>query len=162
MSKTKKMNNKIEVSYCSVEVSKLLKEKGADLSSEKNTWILAKDKDKGEEAHFTTSSHYELENITEIDDETFHNVYHVLSFPSHDIAIKWILANFGLWLYVEPDCYGEEWYPKVKISSEKTWKNKEMRSMSVQINNKLRITKIHKTPEDAIDDGLLHILKELN
>lgn len=88
------MNNNMQELYCSIEVSKLLKEKGCGVNSNKNTYVLSKDIDKGESAHFTCFSQ-ELEQYTDAGNDKEWNVYRILSIPTHALAIEWIKQNYG-------------------------------------------------------------------
>ena len=85
------------------EASKLLKEKGFDKSTEANWWILAKDHSKNipieERKIFFAKDSYELELKTQIDEETEHNVYHVLSAPIISDVVMWLYEKHEIWIY---------------------------------------------------------------
>ena len=90
------MENNIDETYCSFEVSKLLKEKG-----------------------FNTGCRYFYHNEKRI--ESIANKYPInselnnqYSRPTHALAIEWIRINFGIWIYanmrMQPDMGGKQWY----------------------------------------------------
>ena len=90
------MENNIDESYCSFELSKLLKEKG-----------------------FNVGCKYFYHSVEKI--ESIANKYPLnselnskYSRPTHALAIKWIWVNFGIWVYanmrIQPDMGGKQWY----------------------------------------------------
>ena len=73
------INNNITETYCSFEVSKLLKEKGFDVKCE---------------YFFNEGSGWRLQNdylIRSGDDM-------IIETPTHALAIEWIRVNWGLWV----------------------------------------------------------------
>ncbi len=75
------MNNNIQESYCSFEVSKLLKEKGFNARCSR-----LYDEDSDElKIGFNTNSFNKR-----------------ISAPAHALAIEWLRVNFGIWIYVLP------------------------------------------------------------
>lgn len=75
----KEINNNIQESYCSIEVSKLLKEKGCNLNTEKvflEGFIIPFWKD----------------GLCSI----------VCEYISHTLAIEWLRVNFGIWIFAIP------------------------------------------------------------
>ena len=94
----------------SFPIAKLLKEKGFDESTESNWWILAKDHSENynkklpvdESKIFFTKNSYELELKTQIDENTEHNVYHVLKAPTIADVVMWLYEKHGIWIVVNP------------------------------------------------------------
>ena len=99
----------------SFELAKMLKEKGFDKSTEANWWILAKDHQfnyiKGlpvdESKIFFTKNSNELESITQIDEETEHNVYHVMCCPTITQTVMWLYEKRRIWIIVTPIPYSD-------------------------------------------------------
>lgn len=82
------INNNIQEAYCSFEVSKLLKEKGFDVSTETLYWL--EDELNPELVYSRTPR------------QGFHKEYGgSLLAPTHSVAIEWIRVNFGIWVSVE-------------------------------------------------------------
>lgn len=77
----KTLNNNIQESYCSFEVSKLLKEKGFSIRSEP----------------------YRYNPYGEL------TVLEGINCPTHALAIEWIRVNFGVWVVVN-FANGNKWY----------------------------------------------------
>jgi len=90
----------------SFPIAKLLEEKGFDKSTEANWWILAKDHSENynkklpvdESKIFFAENSYELELKTQIDEETEHNVYHVLGAPTIAEVVMWLYEKHGVWI----------------------------------------------------------------
>lgn len=90
-------------------IAKLLKEKGFRESTEANWYILAKDHSKNynkglpadESKVFFTKDSYELSNIIEIDEDTIHQVFHVLAVPSIVDVVMWFYEKHGIWIEVQ-------------------------------------------------------------
>lgn len=125
------MNNNIQESYCSFEVSKLLKEKGFDIIGQK--WYSA---DK--------SIYYQ--------DEFNNNRGHIPSLyceaPTHALAIEWIRVNFGIWISVDFDT--KYWFTIITNLSEK----------DEELNHEVRGDE-HKIPQEATEAALLYTLQNL-
>lgn len=104
------MNNTVTYS-----LAKLLEEKGFDKHTQANWWILAKDHSENyrknllvdESKIFFAKDSYELELKTRIDEETEHNVYHVLGVPTIADVVMWLYEKHGIWISVhEEGCKG--------------------------------------------------------
>src|SRR5258706_14149997 len=107
----KNINNKIEESYCSFEVSKLLREKGFNVSCHSHYELALKsEKDiqdgysgpfgwkKGE---FNVKSDYNTNKI--LDNYYNEKTWYACSRPTQSVAIKWIWSNFKIWITVKKD-----------------------------------------------------------
>lgn len=90
------MENNINESHCSFELSKVLKEKGFNVGCK----YFYHSKDKIE----SIANKYPLNS-------ELNNQY---SRPTHALAIEWLRVNFGIWVYVnmrmQPDMGGKQWY----------------------------------------------------
>ena len=106
------------------ELAKLLKEKGFDEGTEANWWILAKDHTENykkklpvdESKIFFTNNLDEFELKTQIDEETEHNAYHVLSAPTIAQVIMWLYEKYEIWVVVLPELLNGEtvrFYPSI-------------------------------------------------
>lgn len=94
----RQINNSISESYCSFEVSKLLKERGFDIAC----------------AHWYNSAGVKIQNMVEVDaydvtitiTDILNKRPHTIEYkdccfiPTHALAIEWIRVNFGLWVHV--------------------------------------------------------------
>lgn len=87
------MNNNIQESYCSFEVSKLLKEKGFGIAVTEywQTNI------EGKWNYFDKNSPMNQEPFNYNDDGD-----NYLSRPTHALAIEWVLVNFGVFITLKP------------------------------------------------------------
>ena len=83
----KEINNNIQESYCSFEVSKLLKEKGFDCYT--TTWHQRGNGIVGDVVGKSDRYNSKGEAYT--------------SRPTHALAIEWIRVNFEIWIIIEPD-----------------------------------------------------------
>lgn len=135
------MNNYIEESYCSFEVSKLLKEKG--LVSETLRGYTNKGKLVSEELWMMTC-----------------NAPQSISRPTHTLAIEWIRVNFGIWIYTTGECFGEEWYPQFSVVSEEVWDDLDKRHSILSAHKKIRPI-YFSSPQEAIEYALLYALTNL-
>lgn len=86
----KTINNDIEESYCSFEVSKLLKEKGFDC------------KVKGTRNSDTPFS--EIDNC---------------QIPNHALAIEWIRVNFGIWIEISISIENKWYFTLLNLESKR-------------------------------------------
>ena len=84
-----KINNNIEESYCSFKVSKMLKDMGMAIPSVKafNGNGVEMEEEPYDDDCYEESYYLKLKNF----------IYR----PTHSIAIKWIWANFGIWISVQ-------------------------------------------------------------
>ncbi len=79
---------KITEDYVSIEVAKAIDKMNIRLKSNMSTWVLAKDK--GDESKYFTCLSEDLDNHTNIDEETYHNAYHVMTVPTQSLVVKWL------------------------------------------------------------------------
>ena len=94
------INNNIQEQYLNFVNSEILSEKGFDISTNANWWILSVDED-DDSKKFFAGNNDELEDIIFIDEEKTHNILHVLSVPTIQLAVDWIYENFKIWINVE-------------------------------------------------------------
>lgn len=89
------INNEIKESYCSFEVSKLLKEKGLNIATIKYFDF---------DGNSYTSLKYSYQTIDSI------------AKPTHASAIEWIRINFGIWVYtINGNTYNDgSWYWEIQ------------------------------------------------
>ncbi len=88
------MKKEIKPTYVSFEQATKLSKLNADLSSNKNQWLLAKDKGDISKAFICNDD--ELESYTQIAEDTEHNVYHCLSIPEQHQVIEWLRVNHNI------------------------------------------------------------------
>lgn len=140
------MKNNIQESYCSFEVSKLLKEKGFDIQG---------DKVYGQVFENT----FRLVNIsfTKMDEESGFKDAPYFNAPTHALAIEWIRVNFGICIYVgckeKEDGSGDVWYIPCG------------RNLPLKKNGQFIIDTIpylpKETPQEATEAALLYTLQNL-
>lgn len=130
----KKLNNNIEKSYCSFEVSKLLKNKGFDITMDENLFMYPDGSRVGNE-------------ILEKGNKDINKLIG-LKQPTHAIAIEWIRVNFGIWILIDIDdikrslCnYVVKWHNDICFN--------EARG------------KGYRTPQEATEVALLFVLQQL-
>jgi len=140
----KEINNDITESYCSFEVSKLLKEKGFDCKCEdcfnsrgmlfSNGWC-EDVYDKGVNIPFNNS--------------TLKSLFHI-SRPTHALAIEWIRVNFNIFIHTTCDVGGEFIYTftiyNVNFGEEQCLYSSRL---------------LYESPQIATDSSLKYVLKEL-
>lgn len=85
------INNNIEESYCSLEVSKLLKEKECEVDT-LNVY---------RSEIFETYGEYELGYYSNSE-----NKKGIVAAPTHALAIEWIRINFGFWIEIYKNASG--------------------------------------------------------
>jgi len=136
------MNNKIEESYCSFEVSKQLKEKGFNVNCD---WSF-KPTDNSIQKVYTNNSHFPA-----------------LARPTHAIAIEWIRINFGI--YVSAGYY----FNPIKLDVilfEAVWSSKShdgtvenaIKRISENWIENLNEYSLYCSPQEAIEAALLYVL----
>lgn len=163
------MNNNIEESYCSFQVSKLLKEKGFFSSDDeliRRGWVHAPN----EGWSFTS---FGQEQFDEYEDwflcrraiggyvlpEDYPNFY---AAPTHALAIEWLRVNYGIWIQINgwKKCYrgfvdGDAMNDTTKIKLDLEY---------LQVANykwALQPDSIFKTPQAATEATLLFTLQKL-
>lgn len=131
----KEINNNIQESYCSIEVSKLLKEKGCNLNTEKvflegfiipfwKDGLCSKDKD-----------------------------IIVCEYISHTLAIEWLRVNFGIWIMIESMGITND--IKFNYFITRFWKhNSDGIILPYRVMN-------FNSPQEAIEAALLHTLEKI-
>ena len=158
------INNQIKEALCSREICKLLDEKGFKVDTEANYWILAKDHtenyDKGlpvdESKVFFAENQDELDSIIAIDEDEYHNVYHVCHAPTHGLVNEWLRVNFGLWVAV----YFINFRPRVDFTLQEHYSNQELRAKQMDINYDL-LGMSFQSPQEAFDAIFKRILTEM-
>lgn len=78
--------------------------------------------------------------------------------PNISDVVDWLSEKHGIWINVEPECYGENWYVKLMCCSQKTWENLELRSM---INKATFSLDEEKSPKEAYLAAIEYTLKNL-
>jgi len=155
----KTLNNNIEEKRVGFPNAKLLKEKGFEVHT--CTYF---------EAFIQTSGgnlayKFERENDNKENynnfDYKFEESSIVFARPTQQVAIDWILINFGINIHVESDSYGECFYPKISSASKKTWDNLELRSLIIASLHNTNLFEF-KNPEDAKEAAINHVLTNLN
>lgn len=136
--------------YVSFEQAKLLKEKGFDINSDYNQWLLAKDK--GDDSKKFICHSNDLEKHTYIDDETEHNVYHCLSIPEQWQVIEWLRVNHGIHITHEWD---------YSYSSEKEYYFYKIKFKDSEEFIKLITGESTNSPQKAYSAAFDYILKKL-
>ena len=141
----KVINNNTQESYCSFEVSKLLKEKGFDTSIPLKTY-----KNNGQLLHYnsllTNAGIDEILKNPELLFPQDKNSFGICLRPTHSIAIEWIRVNFGLWIYASDNHQGKRWQSQV---------------IRLSANSTIQGFSSFKTPEEAIEKALLYTLQTL-
>lgn len=149
------MNNNIQEDYCSFEVSKLLKEKGFDVSS---TWyFLIKDSCKGVFGKLNIGER-RVNMGAEVDMILIKNGNYAYQ-PTHSLAIKWIRENFGI--HIKLDWFTDEeksidWdfsIQKIGTDIDERGNSEYLRDYDVETG--------FNTPEEATEAALLYTLKNL-
>lgn len=140
------MDNNITESYCSFEVSKLLKEKGFDV------YTIDTYNDSGQSTNrYSITIHddmdeAELQKEFEVRNSEMVNDY--ISKPTHTLAIEWIRVNFGIWIGVSQD-----------------WTNGKLLGYESTIETVDGETTINletvNTPQEATEAALLYALTKL-
>lgn len=168
------MNNNIEESYCSFEVSKLLKEKGFEVPTlcyyfEDGAFVQNSYKD-------ITGMDYGAEFETEYEEllgnwndnfvtkkngdrcfgcDKSKGYFETYSAPTHAIAIEWLRANFSINIWI--DCNKEEkWIWTVNII-----KDGEYIQSDDWIEDLENLPDYYNTPKEAISAAFDYVLKEL-
>jgi hypothetical protein len=76
------------------------------------------------------------------------------------VAVEWIRVNFGIWLSVKTDEYGQEWYPTFEIVSEQLWEDLDKRHLVLTAYRK--ISPIYfPTQQEAYQAAIQHTLLKL-
>lgn len=127
------INNNIMESYCSFEVSKLLKEKGFNVYSLKGYDVFRK-------IVVFQGGQEPMRNT-----ENYHRIHKVCTAPTHTLGIEWIRVNFRIWIYVDaiPD--------------------NEYSGVVIDISNRYQLTTIgvYTSPQEATEAALLYTLKNI-
>lgn len=135
------INNNIKEHYCSFEISKLLTIKGLRCGIPDTAY--SKD---GKKRISPLSSFYDPHKYPILD-------------CTHSIAVEFIRVNFGIFISVCGDSYGDEWYPKLSVVSKSLWDNYDKRCEVLMSTRDINF--FNKTPQQAIDAALLYVLQNL-
>ena len=71
----------------------------------------------------------------------------------------WIYEKYGIWIFAECDCYGEEWYSKISVASKTLWENLDKRHEIVSAFRKM--IKTNHPPTEAYLQAIEYTLKNL-
>jgi len=138
------MNNDIQEPYCSLEVCKLLKEKGFNV--------------------FCNSFYTEEGDVNLAIDE--YNILLIMnwqlkkeecSFVSQALAIEWIRVNFDLHIHTYPTGMGYYCYEVFSIKRRENPKDKIVQKETTSI----QWDELYNTPQEATEAALLYTLKNL-
>ena len=147
------MKKQIESQYVDIVIAKLLHDRGIDINSEANWWIRAADRD-DKTKQFFAKDHYELENLTQIDEDTYHNVYHVLSVPEIWQVVEWMRVESSIWIQVE---FGKD--------EDFVWFNWYIHSLEKNYNYDCLVNDSEKsganTPQEAYQAAIKYALNNL-
>lgn len=132
----KELNNNIQESYCSFEVSKLLKEKGMHIKSINRLIDERGSNGKGVGPDVLTD---------------------LIPQPTHALAIEWIRVNFGIWIPINPkrekvDGVNEMWYDA------EVWK---LEPNEIKGYGWAELCEPWETPQEATEAALLYTLQNL-
>lgn len=138
----KTLNNNIQESYCSFEVSKLLKEKGfIDIEHVKYY-------DKGVLKPSTT---YTRDNYSFVEA----GIEEYCTAPTHAIAIEWIRVNFGIMIFCDKSDGSYFSY----IKHEEYPHDSKLHINWAEITNNINMK--CNTPQEATEAALLYVLTNL-
>lgn len=139
----KEINNNIQEPICSSEVSQLLKEKGFDVP---------------------TSQFYRNGEL--IDPKRFADLYinknsdfaenTFITAPTQSVAVEWIRVNFGIVVLLEPSLHNYYIYRCIVISPTH-FKHRQVKTYLSEEN----VIKDFDKPQEAIEAGLLYVLKKM-
>jgi len=158
----KTINNNIEEKEVGFPNAKLLKEKGF------KQWCLC-NYFKERPRSYGLAEHKFKSNETLLNIHGWDNMLHDGTYeqsdiftiaPTQQVAIDWILINFGIHIHVETDSYGECFYPKISSASKKTWDNLELRSLIIASLYNISVVK-YNTPEEAKEATINYTLTKL-
>jgi hypothetical protein len=150
----KKINNKISDSFCSFEVSKLLRDKGFDVSCNSHYELALTSQKHKEDGHsgpfgwkkgeVNLQSAYNSNKLL----DTYYNgkTWYACSRPTHSLAMEWLRVNFKKWIKIDQD-----------------WDKGKMLGYEAVINDKDGLVDCgtFKTPEEAREQGLITALKSI-
>lgn len=145
----KQINNNIKESYCSFEVSDLLKK--ADFHVPVRTYSNIHDKHKliheGFDSEYWGDNRIKDWNADIIGIKPFTGF---MSRPTHVIAIEWICVNFGIWIYASSKDDFSEWVWRIDFDNWDMYKNKATSELA-----------FYPTPQDATEAALKYVLENL-
>ena len=124
----------------SFELAKLLKEKGFDVRTKKAFYP------DGRECNY-----YPYDNLGENDSYFWR--------PTITEVVMWMYEKQGIWIAIECDVYGKEWYPKLFVASEELWADLDRRNKVVSASQKL--LNVNTTPRGAFEAAIEYTLNNL-
>lgn len=153
---------KTEELFVTYNQAKELKELGIKCECFGNYWILAKDHSENklsvdESKIFFTCKQEEFDRITQIDEETEHNVYHVVSVPLKTQIFSWFRKKHNLYADISTECtqidgsIGFSWW---------IWKPLEIEEYSPERKGDEWSYETYEQAESECIDKLISILKE--
>lgn len=143
----KTLNNNIQESYCSFEVSKLLKEKGFKFSSEFNI------------PYYNYLGVYRgdvIELIKAKYNKKDTKPYETIAAPTHALAIEWVRVNYSL--IIESNYAGKNFNDIDDLF--KFIVNKPF-VKGVSFSNKFTDNIYYNSPQEATEAALLYVLNNL-
>lgn len=154
------IDNNIKESYCSFEVSKLLKEKGFECECH-GIWLLNTQRKPFLSGQMLQKDYFKGLKIYNEDKVWLVYKNHSVGWlcPTHALAIEWLRINFDINIHdyhiAETDTWGADVY-KLVHDYNKT-RNGDCLLYSPILNNET----LFKSPQEAIEASLLKVLKEL-
>lgn len=74
---------------------------------------------------FYTANQQEYDNKTEIDEETYHNTYHVFSAPTMADVVMWLYREYGIWVEVRHNLISEQFFFEIIMNEGETHHNND-------------------------------------
>lgn len=148
--------------YVTFEIAKLLKEKGFNEPCDDyyTSKELLNSDGYGDTIFEQGFNSHDYEKMLKFDYSDFNKKQkedYILC-PLISDVVDWLSEKHGIWINVEPECYGENWYVKLMCCSQKTWENLELRSM---INKATFSLDEEKSPKEAYLAAIEYTLKNL-
>ena len=109
------INNEIEENYCSLDVSKLLKERGFNCFTEATWTVYHQDTE-----YNNKGNRFEEKGILHGRNErqNSNQYYSIYSAPTHSIAIEWMRINYGLHIYADYNSLHKWFYCILDLNDE--------------------------------------------
>lgn len=136
----KEIDNTIQESHCSFEISRLLKEKGFKVMPSPiipTDYVLGYSYDKEDESDYPKYLEFQWEDCTRSD-------YYLR--PTHTLAIQWLWVNFGVWIviYIDTDEWGSSRF-----------------YYTIDTKDDIEVGEYYDTPQEATEEALLYVLNNL-
>lgn len=143
------INNDVRESYCSYEVSKLLKEKGFAVITRGSFTMYLKTRRSDNPSFRMKKGELELSSDYMVNNgsgDYSNENYYQCSRPTHQLAIDWINLNFGIWIHADRIYDNLRYTYCIELENEFT----------------SQYSREHfGSPQKAIEAALLHTLKNI-